>query len=91
MNQKTEKPSATGTAEGFEKLFADAPNPIIGRCLCGQEFQPSESFLITESPVLTITRVCSICADTLAHGSFAERGVLARLLLARAKGGQREN
>ncbi len=53
-------------------------------CLCGREFQPATSFVVTEKPVITITRVCTDCGDTLGNGSFAERAERANLLLRRA-------
>lgn len=86
---RIEKPPAAGIAEGFIKpIETYAANPTMKRCLCGQEFQPSGSFLITKSPVLTITQICQVCAATLAKGSFAERGELARRLLGAGEGGQ---
>lgn len=57
--------------------------PIMKRCLCGAIFQPAESFIVTPHPVVTITRVCTDCADTLGTGSFAERLARANLLLRR--------
>lgn len=90
MIQKSQKPSAAGIAEGFEnQIEFYEPENSIKACLCGQKFLPGSAFVIIETPIVTITRVCVACSATLAEGSFAERGELARLLLARAKGGER--
>ncbi|NOT64421.1 MAG: hypothetical protein HOP19_29735 [Acidobacteria bacterium] len=61
----------------------DAAQITTKRCLCGGVFQPTTSFVVTAQPVVTITRVCADCADTLGTGSFAERLARANLLLRR--------
>lgn len=91
MRTKNEKPPAAGIAGGFQnqtKIYE--PQNTTKACLCGEDFQPGSAFVVTETPLVTITRVCATCSDTLASGSFAERAKLARLLLAKAKGGRSE-
>lgn len=83
-----EKPSAIPAAEGFENTVKIYESEIITKpCLCGQEFLPSQVCVMIESPIVTIARVCATCSTTLASGSFAERGELARHLLAQVNGG----
>ena len=90
MNLQAKRPPAIPAADGLNNLteFYE-PDFTTKACLCGQNFLPGQAFVITESPIITITRVCVDCSATLASGSFAERGKLARLLLARARGGER--
>jgi len=90
MNLQAKRPPAVPAANGLNNLTEFyKPDFTTKPCICGREFSPGQAFVITETPIITITRVCADCSATLASGSFAERGEFARLLLARAKGGER--
>ena len=81
--RKKARRDARNVGQARNTTLLDASKITTKRCLCGADFQPSQSFLITPQPVLTITRVCADCADTLGNGSFAERLERANLILRR--------
>ena len=90
MNLKRERPPAIPAANGLNKTIKFYESDFTTKpYLCGENFLPGQAFVITEAPITTITCVSAACSATLASGSFAERGELARLLLMRAKGGER--
>lgn len=90
LKAKSERPPAIPAADGLPKTIEIYEvDSTTNHCLCGQDFRPGSAFVITENPVVTVSRVCGACSTTLSSGSFAERGELARLLLTHAKGSER--
>ncbi len=82
QNKKARR-NARNVRQASQITTVDAAQFTTHHCFCGAEFLPAESFVITEKPITTVTRVCVDCADTFSNGSFAEQIERANLLLRR--------
>lgn len=90
MNQKREKPSAAGIAEGFENQIKSYEPDFATSCrktattnlperlcpVCVHSYRYAWGWLIV-LPVARVVDLCAYCARTLRYGSQAERLAIA--------------